>query len=169
MLRKNLESLGDALLPSGAGSGRLQLADWLTRDSNPLMARVMVNRIWQHHFGRGLVGTENDFGTRGQRPTHPQLLDWLASRFKDTGYSMKAMHRLIMSSAAYQRSSNFDARAFETDPDAKLLWRFNRRRLSAEEIRDAMLLVSGDLDPTMCGEHPFPPVEQWGFTQNAPY
>ena len=167
--RKNLEILGNDPLPSEAGSGRLQLADWLTRDGNPLMARVMVNRIWQHHFGSGLVGTENDFGTRGQRPTHPQLLDWLASRFKDTGYSMKAMHRLIMSSAAYQRSSNFDARAFETDPDAKLLWRFNRRRLSAEEIRDAMLLVSGDLDPTMGGEHPFPPVEKWGFTQHAPY
>jgi len=167
--RKNLEILGDDLLPSGAGSGRLQLADWLTRDSNPLMARVMVNRIWQHHFGRGLVGTENDFGTRGQRPTHPQLLDWLASRFKESGYSVKAMHRLIMASATYQRSSDFDARAVETDPDSKLLWRFNRRRLSAEEIRDAMLLVSGDLDPTMGGEHPFPPVEKWGFTQHAPY
>lgn len=167
--RKNLEILGNDPLPSGAGSGRLQLADWLTRDSNPLMARVMVNRIWQHHFGRGLVATENDFGTRGLGPTHPQLLDWLASRFKESGYSVKAMHRLIMASAAYQRSSDFDARALEIDPEAKLLWRFNRRRLSAEEIRDAMLLVSGDLDSTMGGEHPFPPVEKWGFTQHAPY
>ena len=167
--RKNLEILGNDPLPPGAGSGRLQLADWLTRDSNPLLARVMVNRIWQHHFGRGLVGTENDFGTRGQRPTHPQLLDWLAARFKESGYSVKAMHRLIMASAAYQRSSDFDVRASAIDPDAKLLWRFNRRRLSAEEIRDAMLLVSGDLDPTMGGEHPFPPVEKWGFTQHAPY
>jgi hypothetical protein len=167
--RKNLEILGNDPLPSGAGSGRLLLADWLTRDSNSLLARVMVNRIWQHHFGRGLVATENDFGTRGKRPTHPQLLDWLASRFKESRYSVKAMHRLIMASAAYQRSSDFDARASAIDPDAKLLWRFNRRRLSAEEIRDAMLLVSGDLDPTMGGEHPFPPVEKWGFTQHAPY
>jgi hypothetical protein len=129
----------------------------------------MVNRIWQHHFGRGLVATENDFGARGQRPTHPELLDWLACRFKESGYSVKAMHRLIMASAAYQRSSEFDARAFEIDPDAELLWRFNRRRLSAEEVRDAMLLVSGELDPTMGGAHPFPPVDKWGFTQHAPF
>jgi hypothetical protein len=167
--RKNLEILGNDPLPADAGSGRLQLANWLTRESNPLMARVMVNRIWQQHFGRGLVATENDFGARGQQPTHPELLDWLASRFKESGYSVKAMHRLIMASAAYQRGSDFDANAFEIDPEAKLLWRFNRRRLSAEEIRDAMLLVSGELDPTMGGEHPFPPVEKWGFSQHAPY
>ncbi|MFP6614238.1 MAG: DUF1553 domain-containing protein, partial [Pirellulales bacterium] len=165
--RKNLEILGGDPLPSAAGSGRVQLADWLTREQNPLMARVMVNRIWQHHFGRGLVATGNDFGARGGRPTHPQLLDWLASRFKESGYSVKAMHRLIMASAAYRRCSDFDARAFEIDPDAKLLWRFNRRRLSAEEIRDAMLLVSGDLDPKMGGEHPFPTGR--GYTQHAPY
>jgi len=167
--RKNLDILGNDPLPADAGSGRLQMADWLTRKDNPLMARVMVNRIWQHHFGQGLVGSANDFGTRGERPTHPELLDWLASRFKEGGYSTKAMHRLIMASAAYQRSSDFDAGAFEVDPDAKLLWRFNRRRLSAEEVRDAMLFVSGDLDPTMGGEHPFPPVETWGFTQHNPY
>jgi hypothetical protein len=167
--RKNLDILGNDPLPANTGSGRLQLADWLTREGNPLLARVMVNRIWQHHFGRGLVATGNDFGTRGARPTHPQLLDWLASRFKENGYSMKAMHRLIMASVAYQRSSDFDAHAFEIDPDARLLWRFNKRRLSAEEIRDAMLMVSGDLDPTMGGAHPFPPVAKWGFTQHAPY
>jgi len=167
--RKNLDILGNDPLSDNVGSGRLQLSDWLTRESNPLMARVMVNRIWQQHFGRGLVATENDFGARGQRPTHRELLDWLASRFKDTGYSVKSMHRLIMASAAYQRSSEFKPRAFELDPDNKLLWRFSRRRLSAEEIRDAMLLVSGDLDPTMGGEHPFPPVEKWGFSQHAPY
>ena len=167
--RKNLEILGGDPLPADAGSGRVQLADWLTRERNPLLARVMVNRIWQHHFGRGLVATENDFGARGRRPTHPQLLDWLASRFKESGYSVKAMHRQIMASAAYQRSSDFDARAFEMDPDAKLLWRFNRRRLSPEEGRAAMLLGVGDLGPTMGGEHPFPPVDKWGFTQHAPY
>ena len=167
--RKNLVFLGDDPLSADAGSGRLELADWLTREENPLLARVMVNRIWQHHFGRGLVGTENDFGARGERPTHPELLDWLASRFKQSGYSIKAMHRLMMASAAYQRSSEYDAHAAEVDPDAKLLWRFNRRRLSAEEIRDAMLLVSGNLDPTMGQEHPFPPVETWGFTQHTPF
>ncbi len=167
--RKNLEILGKDLLPADAGSGRLQLADWLTREDNPLMSRVMVNRIWQHHFGCGLVATENDFGTRGRRPSHPELLDWLATRFRENGYSVKAMHRLIMASATYQRSSDFDADAFAADPDSALLWRFNRRRLSGEEIRDAMLLVSGTLDPTTGGEHPFPPVESWGFTQHAPF
>ncbi len=167
--RNNLEIFGDDPLPDDAGSGRLQLAHWLTRESNPLMARVMVNRIWQHHFGRGLVDSANDFGARGERPTHPALLDWLASRFKENGYSIKAMHRLILASAAYQRSSEYNATAAESDPDSKLLWRFNRRRLSAEEIRDAMLLVSGNLDPTMGGEHPFPAVKTWAFTQHSPY
>ncbi|MEX2185418.1 MAG: DUF1553 domain-containing protein, partial [Pirellulales bacterium] len=167
--RRNLAILGGDTLPESAGSGRKQLAQWLTRPSNPLTARVMVNRIWQQHFGRGLVSTENDFGVRGQRPTHPQLLDWLARRFVDGGWSIKAMHRTIMASAAYQQASDFDAHAAEHDPDARLLWRFNRRRLSAEEIRDAMLMASGDLDATTGGAHPFPPVESWGFTQHSPY
>ena len=96
MPRKNLEILGDDPLSPNAGSGRQQLADWLTRPSNPLLARVMVNRVWQQHFGRGLVATENDFGVRGQRPSHPKLLDWLASRFQEDGYSIKFLHRLIM-------------------------------------------------------------------------
>ena len=167
--RRNLEILGNEPVPENAGSGRLQLAQWLTRPENPLTARVMVNRIWQQHFGRGLVSTENDFGSRGQRPTHPELLDWLATRFVQSGWSLKAMHRLIMNSAAYQQSSAYDPRAAEMDPEARLLWRFNERRLSAEEIRDAMLFVSGDLDPTMGAEHPFPPVETWGFSQHGPY
>lgn len=168
-VRRNLEILGHDRLPPAAGSGRLQLAEWLTAEGNPLFARVMVNRIWQQHFGRGLVGSENDFGNRGELPTHPELLDWLASRFKESRWSIKAMHRLIMNSAAYQQSSDFDAVAAERDPDARFLWRFNRRRLSAEEIRDAMLLVSGNLDPTPGGAHPFPPVETWGFTQHNPF
>ncbi len=167
--RRNLGFLGGERVPKDAGSGRKQLAEWLTRRSNPLTARVMVNRIWQHHFGRGLVATENDFGTRGQTPSHPELLDWLASRFMDQGWSLKAMHRLIVASAAYQQASDEDPRAIQLDPDARLLWRFNRRRLSAEELRDALLFVSGDLDPTMGGEHPFPPVDSWGFTQHSPY
>ena len=167
--RRNLEILGGQPLADDAGSGRRQLAEWLTRADNPLVARVMVNRIWQQHFGGGLVSTENDFGVRGQPPTHPELLDWLARRFIDGGWSIKAMHRTIMASAAYQQASDYDARAAERDPDARLLWRFNRRRLSAEEIRDAMLLASGDLDPAMGGEHRFPPVESWGFTQHTPF
>ncbi len=168
-VRRNLEILGSDRLPSAVGSGRLQLAEWLTAEENPLFARVMVNRIWQQHFGRGLVGSENDFGNRGELPTHPELLDWLATRFKQSGWSIKALHRLMMNSAAYQQSSDFDAVAAERDPDARFLWRFNRRRLSAEEIRDAMLLVSGNLDPTPGGAHPFPPVETWGFSQHAPF
>lgn len=167
--RRNLDILGNDPVPEGAGSGRLQLAQWLTRPENPLTARVMVNRIWQQHFGRGIVGTENDFGARGQRPSHPELLDWLATRFVQSGWSLKAMHRLMMNSAAYQQSSDYDAQAAEMDHEARLLWRFNPRRLSAEEIRDAMLFVSHDLDSTMGGEHPFPPVESWGFSQHGPY
>ncbi len=167
--RRNLEILGGDVLPDATVSGRLQMADWITRNDNPLFARVMVNRIWQHHFGRGLVSTENDFGTRGQRPSHPALLDWLASRFKESGYSVKAMHRLMMNSDAYRRGSTLEAASAEADPESRMLWRFNRRRLSAEEIRDAMLLVSGNLDHSMGGEHPFPAVDSWGFTQHTPF
>ena len=167
--RKNLDILGDDALPADGGSGRLAMAEWLTRPSNPLTARVMVNRIWQHHFGRGIVATENDFGTRGQPPTHPQLLDWLATRFIRSGWSVKAIQRLIMASATYQQACNYDATAAEIDPDARLLWRFNRRPLAAEELRDAMLLVSGDLDRSTGGEHPFPPIEKWNFSQHSPY
>ena len=104
--RRNLEILGGESLPAEAGSGRYELAEWITRDENPLFAHVMVNRIWQQHFGRGLVGTENDFGLRGERPTHPELLDWLASRFQESGYSLKSMHRLIMTSRAYRREKH---------------------------------------------------------------
>jgi hypothetical protein len=133
------------------GSGRLQLADWLTRPDHPLTARVMVNRIWQHHFGEGLVRTPNNFGERGERPTHPELLDYLAGRFVESGWSMKAMHRLIMLSSAYQQSSQADAASFATDPDNRLCGRMNRRRLEAEAIRDSLLAVSGRLDATRGG------------------
>ena len=159
---------GDAPLVTH-GSGRLELAQWLTRPDHPLTARVMVNRIWQHHFGRGIVASENDFGVRGERPTHPELLDWLASQFVKQGWSIQQMHRLMMLSATYQQASGDDPRGREIDPEAKLLWRFNRRRLSAEEIRDAMLQVSGDLDPSIGEGHPFPSPETWGFSQHAPY
>jgi len=133
------------------GSGRLQLADWLTRPENPLTARVMVNRIWQHHFGEGLVRTPNDFGERGERPTHPELLDYLAARFVESGWSVKAMHRLIMRSAVYQQSSRVSAAALARDPDNRLFGRMNRQRLEAEAIRDSLLSVSGRLDVTRGG------------------
>jgi hypothetical protein len=133
------------------GSGRLQLADWLTRPENPLTARVMVNRIWQHHFGEGLVRTPNDFGERGERPTHPELLDYLAARFVGSGWSVKAMHRLIMLSAVYQQGSGVSPAALARDPDNRLAGRMNRQRLEAEAIRDSLLAVSGRLDETFGG------------------
>lgn len=160
---------GDPLPKSETGSGRLALADWLVRPENPLTARVMVNRIWQHHFGVGLVATPNDFGNRGQRPTHPELQDYLAWRFQNEGWSIKAMHRLMVHSRTYQLASTPDERAAAGDPENKLLGHYRRRRLDAESIRDAMLFVSGKLDPSQGGPHPFPPVEKWGFTQHAPF
>lgn len=165
-----LHVLGGQKLPKDVeGSGRLELAGWLTDPENPLTARVMVNRIWQHHFGRGIVETPNDFGRQGARPTHPELLDHLARRFIESGWSVKAMHREIMLSRTYRMSSAYHAGNAEVDPDNALLWRFNRRRLSAEEIRDAMLAVSGALERDMPGAHPFPPEYEWNYTQHAAF
>lgn len=155
--------------PVKAGSGRLMLAEWLTDRSNPLTARVMVNRIWQHHFGRGLVATPSNYGKQGQPPSHPELLDWLASRFVEDGWSIKAMHRRIMLSKVYQISCEGDPRGPERDPENVWLSRSVRRRLSAESIRDAILAVSGDLEVGPGGTHPFPPKEAWGFTQHNPF
>ena len=124
------------------GSGRAGFAKWLTGD-NPLTARVMANRIWLWHFGQGIVRTPDNFGTLGLRPTHPELLDWLALRFVESGWSIKQMHRIIMNSAVYRMSTRFSEEAYAMDPDNKLWWRFNRRRLQAEEVRDS-LLVAGD-------------------------
>ena len=160
---------GDPVPADEPGSGRRQLADWLTRPGNPLTARVIVNRIWQHHFGQGLVVTENDFGIRGSAPTHPELLDWLASRFIEGGWSIKSLHRLIMSSQAYQRSSGQSEACAAVDPGNTLLWRFSRRRLDAEEIRDSLLVVSGRLDSSPGEGHPFPAVNTWGYTQHHPF
>ncbi len=129
-----------------SGSGRNELAEWLIRPSNPLTARVMVNRIWQHHFGEGLVRTPNDFGERGEKPANPALLDWLAARFVESGWSVKTMHRLIMLSSAYQQESRAGPDAIARDPDNRLFGRMNRRRLDAEAIRDSLLAVSGGLD-----------------------
>ncbi|NQV26784.1 MAG: DUF1553 domain-containing protein, partial [Rhodopirellula sp.] len=129
-----------------ATSGRLALAEWLTQDDNPLTTRVAVNRIWQHLFGRGLVATVDNFGANGDRPTHPELLDWLASDFKANGWSIKHTIRRIVTSRVYQLGSQRNSGAEEIDPANDLLWRANHRRLEAESIRDAMLVVSGKLD-----------------------
>ncbi len=169
--RRFLQVLGGQELPPGTrGSGRLELAGWLTDPRNPLTARVMVNRIWHHHFGRGLVASPNDFGARGARPTHPELLDWLASRFVESGWSVKAMHRLLMLSATYQLGSGDDlADNVRSDPNNELLWRFGRRRLDAESVRDAMLAVSGELDRSPGGAHPFPAEHQWRYVCAGPF
>jgi hypothetical protein len=128
------------------GSGRLELARWLARPDNPLTARVMVNRIWQHHFGEGIVRTPSNFGKLGRTPSHPELLDWLALRFVGSGWSIKAMHRLIMISEAYQRSSHPTAVLLEADPENQLWGRMDRRRLEAEELHDGLLALAGRLD-----------------------
>ncbi len=165
-----IKSIGGNPLPKESlGSGRLELAEWLTRPENPLTARVMVNRIWQYHFGRGIVKTPNDFGVRGLPPTHPDLLDHLATQFIRGGWSIKSMHRLIMLSATYQQASARDASHDPLMPMNDLYVGFPRRRLSAEEIRDAILTVSGELDPTPGREHPFPPPMRWGYTQHGPF
>jgi hypothetical protein len=132
-------------------SGRMELARWIASPDHPLTARVMVNRLWQHHFGRGLVATSGNFGRLGSMPTHPKLLDWLACRFVERGWSLKAMHRLIMLSSAYQQASTASPAGLAHDPEDLLLSRMPRRRLSAEEIRDALLAAAGQLDATMGG------------------
>ncbi len=133
------------------GSGRLELADAIVARDNPLTPRVIVNRVWLWHFGRGLVTTPSDFGLRADPPSHPQLLDFLASTLVAEGWSLKSLHRRIMNSATYQQSSHNDAAKFSLDPDNRLLWRYNRRRLDYEAIHDSMLAVSGKLDSTRSG------------------
>jgi hypothetical protein len=130
---------------------RVALGRWLTDAGNPLTPRVIVNRLWHYHFGQGLVTTPSDFGHMGARPTHPELLDFLASELVRGGWRMKAIHRLIVTSAAYRQSSESDAEARALDGDASLLWRFPPRRLEAEALHDAILAVSGKLDLTMGG------------------
>ena len=140
---------------SGDHSGRLELAQWIASPDHPLTARVMVNRIWQGHFGVGLVATSDDFGTRGEVPSHPDLLDWLATRFIESGWSVKAMHRLILNSETWRMSTHTDPdiqdRGAAIDPDNRLLWRAPRRRLDAEQLRDSLLVVAGQLDRQIGG------------------
>jgi hypothetical protein len=135
----------EAPRPFTQGSGRLELARAIATEGAPLSARVLVNRVWQHHFGRGLVDTPSDFGSQGARPSHPELLDDLAARFVENGWSLKWLHREILLSAAYRQSSGHDAGKHAVDPENRWLWRMNRRRLEVEAWRDAMLMVSGVL------------------------
>jgi hypothetical protein len=142
--------------PMGSRSSfrRKAFADWLTdvdHGAGHLLARVIVNRLWQHHLGKGLVATPNDFGTRGEKPTHPELLDWLAGELIRNQWKLKPIHHLIMTSAVYQQNSQIDAAKATKDPDNRLLWRRPTRRLEGEVIRDAMLSLSGQLDPKMYG------------------
>ncbi len=132
--------------PSNESERRLKLAEWITNPGNPLTARVLANRLWHYHFGTGIVNTPNDFGYMGDRPSHPELLDFLAVQLKENGWQLKAMHRLIMLSETYQQSSDHRDNAAQIDRDSRLLWRFPPRRLSAEEIRDTILSISGKLD-----------------------
>ena len=168
--RRFLEFLGgDKLADPAAGSGRRDLAMWLTRRENPLTARVFVNRIWQWHFGRGLVPTTSDFGVRGERPSHPELLDSLAVRFMESGWRVKDLHRLILRSHTYRQSAEGDAGGIAADPENRLLGRFPRRPLDAETLRDALLATSGLLDRSPPLPHPFPAVDTWAFTIHQPF
>ena len=143
--------------PFANGSGRLELAEAIASRDNPLTARVFVNRVWQHHFGAGLVRTPSDFGTRSDPPTHPALLDWLAAAFMDQGWSIKKLHRAMLLSSTYRQQSNERPEGVAADPDNRLLWRMNRQRLEFEAIRDAYLSVSGKLDPALGGR----PIDLW--------
>ncbi len=142
---------GENQQPITDGSGRLELAKWIASPANPLTARVMVNRLWQHHFGEGLVRTPNNFGKLGERPTHPELLDYLADRFIRAGWSIKSMQRAMLLSAVYQQSSVPTPQTLRADPENRLLGRMNRHRLEAEPLRDSLLAVAGELDGTLGG------------------
>lgn len=160
--RRFLTVLGGEIVGDKNSSGRLDLAEKIVSPKNPLTARVMVNRIWAWHFGRGIVRTLNDFGNHGTLPTHPELLDYLAKEFISSGWSIKNMHRIIMNSATYQQSA-------QSGTGVKYYAGFERRRLNAEEIRDSILLLSGMLDESPGREHPFPPKSKWNFSQHAPF
>lgn len=157
--RTFLSAMGGGSLGDGKASGRLELADKIARAENPLTARVMVNRIWAWHFGRGLVATPNDFGHHGSKPTDPELLDYLASYFIEHDWSVKAVHRLILGSETYRREAG-EAPGYAC---------FARRRITAEELRDTLLVASGELDRTVGEAHPFPAEAKWSFTQHAPF
>jgi hypothetical protein len=171
IVRRHLPAvLGGSDLPDDCQeSGRRELAEWIVSPDNPLPARVIANRIWQHHFGRGIVPTPNDFGHQGKPPTHPELLDYLATRLRADGWSIKALHRRIMLSHSYRQSSRRDEQAISVDPANEWLAGFPRQRLDAESIRDTLLALGGNLDLSPAGPHPFPPMSSWGFTQHKPF
>jgi Protein of unknown function (DUF1553)/Protein of unknown function (DUF1549) len=152
-------AVSNAGTPAAAGR-RAALAKWLATAENPLTARVIVNRLWHHHFGRGIVTTSSDFGVRGEPPSHPELLDWLASELVAGGWRLKPLHRLMVTSAAYRQSSKPDPRLAADDPENSLFGHMTRRRLDAEGIRDAMLAVSGELNPKMGGPGVLAPLEK---------
>ncbi|HUQ91980.1 MAG TPA: DUF1553 domain-containing protein [Bryobacteraceae bacterium] len=167
-------------LPLDAPNPRTQLAKWITDPQNPLTARVMANRVWLYHFGRGIVATPNDFGRMGVRPSHPELLDWLANEFVSGGWRVKTLHKKIMMSQTYRQSSDspLETAAHEKDPDNALLWHYPVQRLDAEQIRDAMLTVSGRLNPASGGPSVIAPVDpelvnllykpsQWAVAKDA--
>jgi hypothetical protein len=146
--------------PTEKTTGRRRaLARWLTRPDNALTARVLVNRLWQYHIGRGIVTTPSDFGVRGELPSHPELLDWLACEFVDSGWGLKSLHRLMVTSATYRQASN-TKHGLAADPDNTMLWRMNRRRMEAEGLRDAMLAASGELNPKPGGPGVLVPIEK---------
>ena len=162
--------LGGQTAPTdGQQSGRLQLARWIADENNPLTARVIVNRVWHHHFGRGIVATTSDFGIRGSRPSHPELLDYLAQYLINHGWSIKQLHRFIVSSKTYRLRSDDIAASAALDPENIELWRGNRRRLDAEQIRDSVLEFSGRLDRTPGKRHPFPHHLTYYFRQHEPF
>lgn len=180
-LRGNPRRLGDSIArraPAALGndafanknaSGRLELANWLTSPDHPLTARVIVNRVWYHHFGRGLVDTLDNFGMQGSSPSHPGLLDWLADSLIKDDWSLKRLHRRIMLSETYRLRSESDDRNKSVDPENVFLWQHSRRRLEAEAIRDAILMVSDRLDPTPGGPHPFKPWYVKKYSLNGPF
>lgn len=147
--------------PDAESTGRRRvLADWIASPENPLTARVMANRLWQYHFGRGLTRTPNDFGQAGERPTHPELLDWLAAELVEGGWTLKRMHRLLLNARAYRASSAFDAENHARDANNDHFWRFDMRRLGAEELRDSILAVNGAINLAMGGPSVFPPLPE---------
>jgi hypothetical protein len=164
-----------AVPPDQSTGQRRALAEWMTdveRGAGPLLARVIVNRVWQHHHGEGLVRTVSDFGVRGEPPTHPELLEWLAQRLVADGWRLKSLHRLILNSSVYRQTTTFDSARAQVDPDNRLLWRRRPQRLEAEILRDAVLSVSGALNPAMFGpafKPPIPPEAMLARNTKDPY
>ncbi len=167
--RRAPEALGGDSFSGSGFSGRLELADWIAGADNPLTARVMVNRVWALHFGRGLVSSLDNFGAQGATPDHPELLDWLATRFVEDGWSMKQLHRRIMLSRAYRLAADRPEANLAADPGNRWVWHHPRRRLEAEAIRDTMLFVADRLDTRPGRGHPFRPWHSRRYSLNAPF